>query len=647
GLPTSQVIMQKNIILGTAGHIDHGKTTLIKALTGINTDRLPEEQERGITIELGFAHIMLTDGTEVGIIDVPGHEKFVHHMVAGVGGMDMVMLVVAADEGIMPQTREHLAICELLGITKGFVALTKIDMVEHEWLELVQEDVMEYLSGTFLENSPVIPVSSISGKGLADIIATITSISDTIEIRQAAGPFRLPIDRVFTIRGFGTVVTGTVVSGSISKKDPLTIIPGNMNCRIRGMQVHGKNTNSVQAGQRAAINLQNIDKKDIHRGMMLTQPETVPETHMIDARCKLIKTLKNPIKNRTQIRLHTSTAEILGRIVLMDRELLSPGEEADVQFRLIEPTANLPGDHFIIRSYSPVITLGGGRILDSEPRKHKRFKKSTLQHFSLLTSTNPLDRLLAWLDQAGYSGLSLGALQRRFPDPSIDLDKLLSQAAESAQIHKTPDKRFVSNKSWNEFKNRLLKIIQAFHQKYPLRPGLSREALRTSIKPQPPVDVLAPVLDYMILEKQISEHKNYLRENDFTPTLSTEQQVIHDELVKMLLSTGSSGTNLKTIQEELKINPQTAKLIFQYTLDSGISVRLPNGLILHIDAMVKLKETLMALMKSDGSVTVASFRDAAGISRKQAVPLLEYFDNIALTRRTGDTRVLRRTANNN
>jgi len=635
-------IMQKNIILGTAGHIDHGKTTLIHALTGTNTDRLPEEKSRGITIELGFTHLSPDESLNIGIVDVPGHEKFVHHMVAGVGGMDMVMLVVAADEGIMPQTREHLAICDLLGVKKGFIALTKIDMVDPEWLELVQEDVMEYLEDTFLADSPIVPVSAISGKGIQDVLSTISAIASETPARKASGPFRLPIDRVFTIRGFGTVVTGTVASGSITENDELIAVPGNIKCRIRGLQVHGESTDTIYAGQRAAINVQNVSTSQLKRGMMLTRVNSLKESLFIDAQIQMLKSLDRPLKHRTQIRFHTGTAEILGRVILFDSEQLEPGQDAYVQFRLQEPTGNLPGDRYIIRSYSPVHTLGGGVILDAEPKKHKRFKEATQSHFNSLSSVNPQDRLLAFLNHAGVNGLDLDDLERRFPDPDIDIHELIQTSLDLNNLDwmNSNKRRVVGTKVLNEYKEHLLNKIRSFHAHSPLKFGISREALRTVLKPAPDLEVLSSAIDKMLLSNSVKETGHLISDVAFSPKLNPQQIDDYTAIIDALKKAGAEGRTLKAIQESCGIEKQKLTQIFQYILDSEKVVRLPGGLILDIDSMNRVKELVARLGADNKIISIADFRDAAGISRKQAVPLLEFFDSIGITRRKEDGRVL-------
>ncbi len=635
--------MQKHIILGTAGHIDHGKTSLIRALTGLDTDRLPEEKERGITIELGFAHLDLPGDIHLGIVDVPGHEKFVHHMVAGVGGMDLVMLVVAADEGIMPQTREHLAICQLLGVRQGLVILTKIDMVEPDWLEMVQEDVREYFKGTFLESAPIIPVSSTTGDGIETLKTTLREIAEKIEPRQTGGPFRLPIDRVFTIRGFGTVVTGTVSGGSVSDGESLSIIPGGIGCKIRGLQVHGNRAERIVAGQRAAINIQNVDKDLIRRGMMLVRPRTIPETTMIDARCRLISSAEKPLKNRAPIRYHSGTAEIIGRVILIDRDVLEPGDEAFVQFRLSEPTANLPGDRFVIRSYSPVETIGGGWILDAEPHKHKRLKQETIDYFLHVSSSDPRERLLAMLDQAGIEGLVHEDIRRRFPDPADNIDAVLSSIVAEGLIHPVTGSpaRFVSEISQAAFIDKLSASIHAFHERSPLRAGVSREEIRTSLKPQPSEEILASVLNRMIAAGTLAEKASLIHTPGHEPTLSPEQKILLSSLTGFARKTGIDGFTQKDLLEKLSPDPKVFKPVFQHLIDTNAIKRLPGSLYIDSRILEEISSKLRDIFATQNTLTVGEFRDIMNISRKQAVPLLEYFDGVGLTRRKGDHRVLR------
>src|ERR671924_2225226 len=397
----------KQVVMGTAGHIDHGKTQLIKALTGVDTDRLKEEKERGITIDLGFAHFTCHDGTEVGVIDVPGHERFVRNMLAGVGGIDLVLLVVAADEGVMPQTREHLAICQLLRVKDGLVALTKADLVDEDWIELVSEDTREFLKGTFLEGKPIVPVAAKTGQGVDELKHALQALVARVPPKHLEGKFRLPVDRVFTIRGFGTVVTGTLFSGMIRVEDRVEIYPKGIGAKVRGLQVHNASVSEAVAGQRTAINLQGIDKVELERGDVLGHPGEFAPTFMLDAMLQHLSDAPRPLRHRARVRLHLGTSEIMGRVILLDRDILAPGEEAYVQIRLEEPAIALPRDRFVIRSYSPVQTIGGGMLLDAQAAKHRRGDASLAAHFRLLAEGSPEEIFAHHLKQATYQGLRL------------------------------------------------------------------------------------------------------------------------------------------------------------------------------------------------------------------------------------------------
>ena len=407
----------KQIILGTAGHIDHGKTSLVKAMTGIDTDRLKEEKERGITIELGFAYMDLPNGQRLGIIDVPGHERFIKNMVAGASTIDLVALIIAADEGVMPQTREHLDICTLLGIKKGLVALTKIDLVEEDWLDLVQEDIKEFLKGTFLEGAPILPVSSVTGQGISELTAVLERLSGEVEERSSAGIFRLPVDRVFTMRGFGTVITGTTMSGSLSVGEQVYIYPQEIQAKVRGIQVHNQDTEQVRAGLRTAINLQGIEKATVNRGDVVASPLSLYPTRLLDIQVRLLKSIPRPLKNRSQIRFHSGTNEILGRVILLESEEIKPGESQFCQIRFGEPVALLPGDLAVIRSYSPVQTIGGAEVLNVKPGKHKRFNPEVIHQLQVLQSGSDSEKVALQVLQSGATGVSRQNLGQVLPLP--------------------------------------------------------------------------------------------------------------------------------------------------------------------------------------------------------------------------------------
>ncbi|MCJ7829902.1 MAG: selenocysteine-specific translation elongation factor, partial [Desulfobacterales bacterium] len=421
----------KQVILGTAGHIDHGKTSLIRSLTGIDTDRLKEEKLRGITIELGFASMDLPSGQHVGIVDVPGHEKFVKNMVAGATGIDIVAMVIAADEGVMPQTREHMEICTLLGIRHGFVVLSKVDLVDEEWRELVEQDIGEFVQGSFLEEAPVIPFSAVTGQGIPEFTQALEELCPKVPERSTAGLFRLPVDRVFTMKGFGTVITGTLISGRVRVGDTITVYPSGKTSKVRGVLVHNQSVEAAEAGMRTAINFQGLDKSTVNRGEVVALPGTLKPSYMLDLSLHFLASNPKPAKNRQRVRFHAGTSEILGNLILLDREELQPGERAVVQVRLDAPATCVRDDRYVIRSYSPVRTIGGGWVLNPIPPKHKRLKPETVEGLSRLAEQDPEALIAYHLEAAGYEGLLLSDLKimTNLPEKRLEstLQGLLSQ----------------------------------------------------------------------------------------------------------------------------------------------------------------------------------------------------------------------------
>jgi selenocysteine-specific elongation factor len=474
----------KQVVMGTAGHIDHGKTQLIKTLTGIDTDRLKEEKERGITIDLGFAHLRFANDTEVGVIDVPGHERFVRNMLAGVGGIDLVMLVIAADEGVMPQTREHLAICQLLRIKDGLVALTKTDLVDEDWLGLVTEDTHAFLKGTFLEGKPIVPVSAKTGQGIDELKQVLQTLVADVPPKQLAGKFRLPIDRVFTIRGFGTVVTGTLFSGSIRVEDRVEIYPKGIEVKVRGLQVHNESVPEAIAGQRTAINLQGIEKVELERGDVLGRPGEFSPTFMLDAFLQHLPDAPRPLRHRARVRLHLGTSELMGRVILLDRDALAPGEEAYVQYRLEAPAIALPHDRYVIRSYSPVQTIGGGVLLDVQPAKHRRGAAGLGTHFQLLASGAPEAIIAHHLKQAGHAGLRVLEFLPRTELPEMRLRQVAAALRQSGQARAVNADLgwYLHTEAFTALINELRNHLANYHRENPLKPNISIEELRAKVR---------------------------------------------------------------------------------------------------------------------------------------------------------------------
>ncbi|MBN1354801.1 selenocysteine-specific translation elongation factor [bacterium] len=633
----------KNIILGTAGHIDHGKTLLIKSLTGINTDRLPEEISRGITIELGFAHLDLDDSIRIGIVDVPGHEKFIHHMVAGVGGIDMVMLVIAADEGIMPQTREHIDICGLLGIRNGIVVLSKTDLVDSEWTALVTEDVENYLAHTFLAGCPILGVSSTAGTGIESLKKALYRMASGLTERSDGGIFRLPVDRVFTMKGFGTVITGTVVSGRIDSGSAASLIPSGPDTKIRGLQVHGIQVQSIRSGQRAAANLQGVDKNRVVRGMVLCKPGEVPQTDLIDAECELLSSAAKSLKNRTRIRIYSGTAESIGLILLLDREMLKPGDRCMAQFRLETNIAVLPGDRFLLRTYSPLLTIGGGTVIDPETTRHRRYDSSVLQSLQHLRSPDLPNRLETWLDLAGTDGLTDHQIRRKFPadyDQALQALNRLLHSDTAITLPASPI-RYISAGHWSRFKSDLVQAIDTFHRHQPLAAAMPKEELRTTLKPNPEPVLLNAGLAELQNQGLIADVGSAVKRPDFNPMLSPEQTRLMEYLIDWFQKAGFAGGEFKEIEVPEGSTSRSLLNVFSFLIEQKKLVRLPGGLTFACNVMSSMQETIRKLIMTEGFMTVGRFRDELDISRKQAVPLLEHFDRIGLTRRVQEKRILR------
>jgi len=634
----------KHIVLGTAGHIDHGKTTLIKALTGVDCDRLKEEKERGITIELGFAAMTLPSGISISIVDVPGHEKFVHHMVAGATGIDLVVLVIAADEGIMPQTREHLDICKLLRVKKGLVALTKIDLVEKDWLELVREEIREFLQGTFLENSAIIPVSSITGEGVTDFIREIDKLAQEVEERSPEGIFRLPIDRVFTMKGFGTVVTGTVVSGKVSIGDNLEILPSGLETKVRGIQIHGKPVEVATAGARAGINLQGLEKSAITRGEVLVHAQTLRATNALDAVFNLLPNAPKPLKNRTRVRLHVGTMEVLGRILILGAEEIKPGEEAYIRLLLEEPTVALAGDRFVIRSYSPVITIGGGEILDAFPTRPKRLSPNLQTEMDVLLKSSPQEKIKLHLWKAGPAGLSFAEIGMHLNLAPGQLKSLVDLLISQGEIlaYNGDRLRYLHPRVMDELKESCLNFLREFHLQNPLQPGASKEELKSKLPPQMDSRLFQHLLSLLVAEKKIVVEKDLLRLASHTVSLKEEEKDLRQKIINLLAKAALQPPTVKEISTALNVLSAELKPVLQLLTREGILVKVKDELYFHRSAIAELEGKVIRFLQEQKEMSPTQFKEMTQVSRKFAIPLMEYLDAQKITLRVGDKRVLRK-----
>ncbi len=631
-----------HIIVGTAGHIDHGKTALVKALTGIDADRLKEEKERGITIDIGFAHLALDAQTTIGFIDVPGHERFIKNMLAGVGGIDLVMLVIAADESVMPQTREHLDICSLLHIKHGLTVLTKVDKVEREIVDLVEIEAREFLKGSFLENSPILRVSSYTGEGIPQLIATLRDFITRIGPKDANDLFRLPIDRCFTMKGFGTVVTGTLIAGRVQKEEDVEIFPQQRTTRVRGIQVHGRAATEARAGQRTALNLQGIEVSDITRGMVLTIPRTFKPASMFDCHLELLRSAPNAIETRKRIRFHVGTAELMGYVVLLGQDRLEPGQSAFVQVRLEEPTLALPGDRFIIRQYSPMITIGGGEILDAMPEKHRRADKEALERLKTFKEGSLDDRLMTVIDDAGLKTADLSHLVARLglvPARTRDRIAALAKAGRVRVLSENP-LTMISEKILKEAADVTNTAIQRFHQTNPLVQGMGREELKARLFGEASNVFFQALLDKLVADKKIVVAQDLVYQLGRKVTLNADEERIRTQLSERFRSLGLQVPGPDELFDSLKLNRLTARKILQLMVKENALVKINEDMFVDREAMEKLIGDVKRLKTKSPKLGVGEFKDLTGVSRKYAIPLLEYLDRQRVTRRVGEERLI-------
>lgn len=634
----------KHLILGTAGHIDHGKTSLVRALTGIDTDRLKEEKERGITIELGFAHLELPGDIQFGIVDVPGHERFVRTMVAGVGGMDLVMLVIAADEGVMPQTREHLEICQLLGVKKGLVALTKCDMVDEDWRQLVVEEVRDYLVGSFLEEAPVIPVSAKTSDGLDELRTALAELAAEVDEKSGDGPFRLPVDRVFTIAGFGTVVTGTLLSGEIATGAEVEVLPSGLTSRVRSVQSHGKKSERAAAGQRVAVNIQGIDHDDISRGDVVVPRGVFQTTRTVDARIDYLPSAARELKHRATLRLHSATYEVSAQVILLDRDTLGPGESAFVQLRLKSPVLLLPGDYFIVRSYSPQITVGGGVVIDPAPPRRRRRSAQALQLLEALGGGEDADKLQLLVQESLLSGIPLEELVIRsgLPVKRVEaaLAGLLTQG-HVVQVLRDP-RIFLAREEFDTLKSMLLSALEDYLRDNPLKEGIGKEELKARIPKRSDLRFFGPVLNSLDKDGKAIVDRELVKKPGHKATAVVDQAALLAKLEKALRQGGAEPPTIKELCDAVHCGEKDVLEHLNLLVREGRVVKIKADLFYDPEPLQDLREKLVAFLREKGEITPPQFRELTGLSRKFMIPLLEYFDQEKVTIRVGDKRMLRK-----
>jgi selenocysteine-specific elongation factor len=630
----------KSVIVGTAGHIDHGKTALVKALTGIDADRLEEEKRRGITIDIGFAHLELPaqDGSSIrlGFVDVPGHERFVRNMLAGVGGIDLVLLVIAADEGIKPQTREHFDICRLLAVRRGITVLTKSDAVDAETLEVVRMEVADYVRGSFLDaaQSPMVAVSSLTGAGLNELKSALAQVASEVAAKDSAALARLPIDRVFSIKGFGTVVTGTLVAGTICKEEELEVFPAGKRVRVRGVQVHGSPAESAIAGQRTALNLNlaGFSTEDLARGMTLATPDTFRSTSRVDALLSLLSSAK-PFKDGARVHFHAYTTETIAEIRLLGAKQLKPGAEAYAQLRFTEPMLLLPGDRFIVRQFSPVVTIGGGVVLDASPPTRKQRAEDAIAFLKIMRDGSPDQVLATRVARRGAIGLRLDDIPGEM---NIRRERALKLADAAGLVW--CNQVLVAPAAFAEANADVLQALRKFHAANPLVAGMSKEELRDRVKLGP--EVFDSVLGKLSEEKKLEAAGELVHLSGRGVVMKDEEAESKKIIEQAFASAGLKVPSLKDVLAGLKVDKIRAQKIVTLLLRDKVLIKISEDLVFHQSALMDLRHKVAALKLNAPKIDVARFKDMTGVSRKYAIPLLEYLDRERVTRRVGDERVI-------
>jgi len=617
-------------VIGTAGHVDHGKSTLVKALTGIDPDRLAEEKAREMTIDLGFAWLKLGE-EEIGIIDVPGHRDFIENMLAGVGGIDLALFVVAADEGIMPQTREHLAILDLLGIDGGIVALTKMDLVDDpDWLELVMLDVSEALAGSVLADAPIVPISAFTGEGLGDLQKVLEEKLATTQARPDYGRARLSVDRVFTLSGFGNIVTGTLVDGRFRIGDQVEIQPGKRKARIRGLQTHQQKLDIAQPGSRVAINLSGIERKEINRGDVVAAPGTVEDTILLDATYRQLSDAGGPLKHNMQVKLFVGATEVIARTRVLGTKQIGPAQEGWLQLALQEPVALVRGDRFILRRPSPAATLGGGHVLDPHPgRRHRRFRSDVTERLETLTHGTPSELLAQTL--ARKEPVSSSVLIQQSGLDRNTAEEALRELEENQQLIRL-GKQIISRAGWQQFLDRITSILSAYHRDYPLRLGMPREELRSRLRLAP--SVFNPLLSESARLGTLIEDGSLAHTPDHEIVFSPAQQAAIDRLLQQFAAT---GVNSPSVKESKAI---VGEYVYHALVDLGNLRQLNNEVVYAGGEYKHLTDKIIHYLETNKSINAAQTRDLLGTSRKYSIALLEHLDDIKITRRVGDYREL-------
>ena len=631
----------KHVIIGTAGHVDHGKTLLVKALTGIDTDRLAEEKKRGITIELGFAHLDWPDGTQAGIVDVPGHEKFIKNMLAGAGGIDLAMLIIAADDGIMPQTVEHLDILTLLGVKDGLIVITKADTVDPEWLEMMQEEIREKTKGSFLEEKPIVAVSAYTGQGIPELKEMLRLLVQKAEEKSLRIPFRLPVDRVFSVEGFGTVVTGTLVEGAINEGDPADLVPSGIQTRIRNLQVHGKNVATAYAGQRVAINLANVKKTDIQWGDCVAKPGSVRTSRMLDVRLQNLKDSGRVIQNDSQLHLFHGTAVLLAKVVLFGRDELKPGESCYAQLRLTEPIASKNGDRFVVRFFSPLETIGGGVILDDQPRRHKRSDPNIQKILNIKEAGSRDDLTVQLLAEFGTRLPTAAQLVAKLQREEADIREELYQLCSRGLVMEPLPGRYIASSAVDNIWKACQEVLAVYHKQNPLHAGIQSAELRQKLCKGMERSCADALIGILHQEGKLRKQGDRYALSDFTVTLTKRQRGIREKLLGIYSTCGIETPITEHILEGFPSNERSeVKQVLESLITSGDLILLTPQICLFRKDYDTILAAAKAHFENNASLTLAQLRDLLNTSRKYAQAIIEYFDKIHITKKDGDIHYL-------
>lgn len=629
-----------NIIIGTAGHVDHGKTCLIRALTGIETDRLREEKKRGITIELGFAYLDLPDGGRAGIIDVPGHEKFVRNMLAGAGGIDLALLIVAADEGVMPQTVEHLGILSLLEIQHGIIVLTKIDTVDEEWRELVAEDIRQRVQGTFLQDAPLIPVSSYTGEGIEELRQEIFRQIEKLGGKKLDTPFRIPVDRVFSTEGFGTVITGTMIEGKLQEGAEVMLYPGEKLGKVRNIQVHSRSVDTAYAGQRVAVNFSNLKKTDIQRGDVVAPPGSMHTTMMVDVRLNMLKEADRSIKNTSRLHFYHGSREVLCKAVLLEQEALEPGQSGYAQLRLEETVALKAGDHFVVRFYSPLETVGGGVVLDPSPQKHKRGDAAVLESLAILEKGTLKDKIEQGVKEGSPAYRPLDFVAVQFGASKEEAEQLAGQLESEGKLVKITAGLYLHQSFLERQGKRLSEILRQYHTANPLKEGMKREELRSRFLPQQEQAVADGLLDYYARVERIKFTNGMASLFKFKVKVDEEAARMTEAMETIYRQAGYAPPTTDEVLGQMGKDQKKAQQVHAALVGSGTLVRMDAQMCFHREAYDEAVRQIVEQCRAQGQITLAEVRDLLGTSRKYAMAILDTLDREKVTKKVGDVRVL-------